>query len=359
MAVRVHELSKRLGPLSEEQIQRALNRFDLGTLTALAPVSCGLFGQNIFVSSSRGEYVFRGAPLAPWQFRTEQFFTRLLHERTSVPMPWPYLIDESSEFFEWGYAIMPRMPGLQVTDRDVKRTLTKSDRFAIVRAMAKNLAAMHQLTMPHCMRFDADASALRVVRLEDHANWPFIGKYGTAADPPSLHEIVVARVHRIVERSRVASESTTESDVAWVESLIERAQPALAESFTPQFVMEDYKEGNVVLQRTSEGEWAVSGVFDLMGCYFGDGEADLSRTSCEYFDEDPALARAFIETYLALRPSRPGFAQRFPLYVILDRLMIWEYIQRYQPEVARGLGSLRQWTERYTLIAETLGIAPR
>jgi hygromycin-B 7''-O-kinase len=357
MAARVHELSKRLGPLSEEQIQRALNRFELGDLTALAPVPYGLFGQNIFVTSSRGDYVFRGAPLAPWQFPTEQFFTHLLQERTSAPMPWPYLIDNRCEFFEWSYAIMPRMRGLQVTDRDVKSTLTKADRFAIARAMARNLAAMHRLTMPHCLRFDAESNTLRPVPLEDHANWPFFEKYGVVAKSPEYREIVVARVRRMLERSRAASEATTESDVAWVESLIESARPALAASFTPQFVMEDYKEGNVVLQRAGGGEWKVSGVFDLMGCYFGDGETDLSRTSCEYFDEDPELAREFIESYLTLRPPRPGFRARFPLYMILDRLMIWEYIQRHEPETAGRMSSLRQWTERYAMMANSLGIA--
>jgi hygromycin-B 7''-O-kinase len=271
-------------------------------------------------------------------------------------MPWPYTIDDTCEVFDFSCAFMPRMPGLQVTDPNVKRTLSKSDRFAIARAMARTLAAMHQVTMPYCMRFDADSDELRPVPLEDHANWPFFEKYGMAVEPPEHREIVVARIRRMIERSQAASKSTTESDVIWVESLIEQAQGALALTFTPQLVMEDYKEGNVVLQSAGDGEWEVSGVFDLMGCYFGDGEADLSRTSCEYFDEDPALARAFIESYLTVRPPRPGFGRRFPLYMVLDRLMIWEYVQRHELEAARSMGSLRQWTERYTMIAQTLGI---
>ncbi len=123
-------------------------------------------------------------------------------------MPWPYLIDDSCEFFEWSCAIMRRMPGLPVTDRDVKRTLGKTDRFAIARALARTLAAMHQLTMPH--RFDADSNALRVVGLEDHANCPFIGKYGTSAEPPEYREIVTTRIWRMIERSRAASAATSD-----------------------------------------------------------------------------------------------------------------------------------------------------
>src|SRR5208282_84586 len=91
--------------------------------------------------SGDGEFVFRGAPHGPPQFPTERFFTRLLHERTSVPVPWPYRIDDSCDFFPWSYAIMPRMPGLQVTDRKVRRDLTGAELRAIARAMAYNLVA--------------------------------------------------------------------------------------------------------------------------------------------------------------------------------------------------------------------------
>ena len=51
--------SKRLGPVSDAQFQRALDRFDLGTFVKAEPTSGGLFGQNVFVSSSKGEFVLR------------------------------------------------------------------------------------------------------------------------------------------------------------------------------------------------------------------------------------------------------------------------------------------------------------
>ena len=48
--------SKRLGPISDAQFQRALDRFDLGTFVTAEPTTGGLFGQNVFVSSSKGTF---------------------------------------------------------------------------------------------------------------------------------------------------------------------------------------------------------------------------------------------------------------------------------------------------------------
>lgn len=85
MPQRVYETSKRLGPISHEQLSRALARFELGDVQGVAPVPFGLFGQNLFVTSNVGEFVFRGAPHRPAQFPTERFFTRNQGER--VPSP--------------------------------------------------------------------------------------------------------------------------------------------------------------------------------------------------------------------------------------------------------------------------------
>lgn len=62
--------SQRLGMISETQFQAALGRF-----IQAEPIPFGNFGQNVFVSSTTGEYVLRGQPHFWWQFPTEQFFS--------------------------------------------------------------------------------------------------------------------------------------------------------------------------------------------------------------------------------------------------------------------------------------------
>lgn len=91
----------------------------------------------------------------------------------------------------------------------------------------------------------------------------------------------------------------------------------------------------------------MSGVFDLMESYFGDGESDLSRTVAMYLYENPDLAREFVREYRTLRPPRNGFAERFSAYMMLERLIIWEYVQRLEPDVAAKMGSLRHWAQKY------------
>jgi len=88
--MRTFEYSKHLGLLSPGQFQAALDRFGLGNFLHAEPISFGLFGQNVFLTSTEGEFVLRGRPHFPWQFPTEQFFARQLHDRTKVPVPWPY-----------------------------------------------------------------------------------------------------------------------------------------------------------------------------------------------------------------------------------------------------------------------------
>src|SRR3712207_1733014 len=111
-----HIYSQRLGAITPHQFQLALTRFGLGTFVDATPVSQGLFGQNVFVRSSQGEYVLRGAPHYPWQFPKERFGATLLHERTQVPVAYPYLLDTATDIFGWPYLLMPRLHGTSPAD---------------------------------------------------------------------------------------------------------------------------------------------------------------------------------------------------------------------------------------------------
>ena len=108
----IREYSKRLGNISDEQLQRALSHINLGTFLQAEPIPFGLFGQNLFVTSTAGEFVLRGVPHYDWQFPTEKFFIDELHAKTSISVPYPYLLNPSTEIFGWSFVMMPKMSGL-------------------------------------------------------------------------------------------------------------------------------------------------------------------------------------------------------------------------------------------------------
>jgi len=163
----------------------------------------------------------------------------------------------------------------------------------------------------------------------------------------------LAEIRRLLEASRSINDHTTEADANWVEEVIATNQHWLRDDFRPTFVMEDFKEGNVVFERPG-ATWRVSGLFDLMGAHFGDSEADLSRTSASYFDEHHELAREFILTYLSKHAARPGFVARYRIFMLLDRMIIWEFVQRHEGGTPLKGTTLRAWVGRYVDLLSTI-----
>ena len=64
--------SPRLGALSEQQFQAALDRFALGRLISAERVRFGNMGQQVFLTSTQGTFVLRGAPFDATQFPCER-----------------------------------------------------------------------------------------------------------------------------------------------------------------------------------------------------------------------------------------------------------------------------------------------
>jgi hygromycin-B 7''-O-kinase len=320
--------SPRLGRLSERQFQAALDRFQLGRLISAEPVRFGNMGQHVFLTSTQGSFVLRGAPFDTRQFPCERWFMQQVHEHTPAPIPWPYLLDRRSDIFGWNYILMPRLPGLSLADQEAKRHLSPEARQSIARALGVTLAELHTLT------------------------WPCVGDYDLARNgikplEQSYAEHVLARVREVLATCIRATARTTPADISWVEEVIAQEQDALHEPFGPCFVHGDYQETNVLVQGSGE-QWQVSGVFDMYPG-FKDPESDLSRPLAAYLDERPPLAQEFLRAYSKHRPPRPGFEKRFPLYMLLERMSMWEWAQREKRTWWDEHLTLREWVEPFTL----------
>lgn len=326
--IKTQSYSHRLGTLTGQQFQAALDHFQLGTLILAEPVRFGNIGQNAFLTSTQGEYVLRGAPLDADQFPGERWFMQQLHEHTRAPVPWPYLLDQNTDIFGWSYILMPRLPGLSLPDREARQRLGDGAHKSIARALGATLAELHSLT------------------------WPYIGNYDSGTDTilpaeRSYPEQVLSNLKRGLEACCKATQRTTQGDCEWVDEVAAQGRDALHAPFQPRFVHGDYQESNVVVENTA-GEWCVSGVFDMYPG-FGDPETDLPRPLASYLDAGkPDLVREFLNTYSSHRPLRPGFEKRFPLYMLQDRLSMWEWAHREKRIWWDESLTLRGWAERFT-----------
>jgi len=244
---------------------------------------------------------------------------------------------------------MPRMPGLQLADRQVKNQLRPTERQGIAQALGENLAWMQELTWPIAGRYNAATNSIepfeRIHELPVESS-----PLAESPTPPRLSysERVKENLRYCLARAQEYNASATpQKDIAWVEEFIADAEEALDDTFEPCFLMEDYKEGNLVVTQHDE-KWQVSGVFDLMSAHFGDGEADLSRQIAEYLNEDPLLAGEFFKAYRQHKSLRPGFAKRFPVYMLLDRAILWQFFQRHGLRWWPEEWTFRDWASQYT-----------
>lgn len=324
------EYSKRLGEISDEQLQKALDKFSLGKFVKAEPIGFGNFGQNLFLTSDKGKFVLRGKPHYPWQFPSEQFMANLFHEKTKVPVPWPYLVDEDTDIFGWSYCIMPKLQGLQLKDKTVYDQLSSKDKLEVAQALGDNLAEMQKLTWEFSGKYDLESRTIK------------------PSDTP-WNQWVIDFINDLVAKSVTYSDKTPKEDVEWIKQLIEAGKEALQIPFTPTFVMHDYQISNIVVDKI-DSKWQVTGLFDLMENYFGDGESDLCRVFVAYAEENEVLAYAFLNSYLSKMKVRRGFEKRWPIYLILDRIVVWEWAQRngkcwWKPEY-----TFRDWVEKFTLV---------
>jgi aminoglycoside phosphotransferase (APT) family kinase protein len=162
--------------------------------------------------------------------------------------------------------------------------------------------------------------------------WECAGKYDVEKNrvqPFEKHyrEWVIASICEKMTVAQSYNDHTTSSDVEWIKRVIAQVEPVLQLAYTPCVVLGDYGEHNTVVMKT-DGEWQVSGVFDLMTAHFGDGQADLSLPVTDYLSKEETLADAFVMEYLRLRPMQPGFVRHQQLYMLDLTLSFWRHWQR-------------------------------
>lgn len=338
-ALETRHYSQRLGTISREQFQAALDHFGLGRVVSAEPITLGNWGQNCFLTSTAGEFVLRGNPFYSWQFLAEQFFAPLLHERTAVSIPWPYYVEQSTSIFGWSYAIMRRLPGQALAEKSFRDALDPASRLQIARSMGETLAALQELEWPVAGAYDPTTGGIRPSDAHD----PAAEAHVLHGPPPGLDTPAYVR-HFLKNAQAVAPEQTTDADAAWVERVIAAAEDALWVPFRPCFVMVDFQENNVVVEQDeTSGAWRVTGVFDLAGTFFGDGEKALARQTGGYLS-DLERARTFLQAYLARRPARPGLALRFPLYLLAQSLPVWIWAHSANKVWWDRRLTLREWT---------------
>jgi aminoglycoside phosphotransferase (APT) family kinase protein len=321
--------SDRLGAIRDAQFAAVCERHGLGKFVRAEPTTSGLFGQNVFVFASGGDFVLRGAPhwvKGPddatyrredrWQFSKERWFAQQLHAHTKVPVPWPMNHDETSDIFGWPYIVMPKMPGQCFDEREIVKALDVEGRRGVAVAMGENLAEMQRLTWDFAGDFDMTTIAL-------------------TAQPDGGVGWIAREALGIAE---TCGDRLTADERAWIERMAADAPRDAANTYTHC----DYKHGNLTVLQEN-GRWRVGGLFDFHEARFADGTLDIVRTACSYLDTEPELARVFREAY-----GKPLDPVRMTLYVLNDRLKLWEYFTRPDTKFDFLKGkTFRGWVQRY------------
>jgi hygromycin-B 7''-O-kinase len=325
------EYSRRLGALSDEQLQAALDRFDLGRLVSAEPIANGLFGQNLMLQTSAGEYVFRGAPHwnpageDDWQFPKERFFSRLMHDAPGAPVvPWPYIVDEGRDIFGWGFALQPRLPGI-VLQQPMRTHYSEREIREQSRELGAALAKLHSLKLPAAGTYERAGDGIRSIR----------GAY---------FDYLASTVEQLLAEAANSSPATPAADIDWARGVLDDAREALALPFEPTVVHLDFGFHNVLFVN-EDGHWKLSGVVDWMTAEAGHPECDLSRPIATSLQHKIGAAGEFLDAYRGGKPEPAGFEERFRAFMLWERSLIWNYWQRNNG-FKEGL-TMRAWMEPF------------
>jgi hygromycin-B 7''-O-kinase len=330
--------SERLGAIADAQFDAAMRRLGLGAFVSAEPVKTGLFGQNVFVTTTTGAFVLRGAPHwvggrrdDRWQFAKEAFFIERAAAQTDAPAPWPCHYDPAPDIFGWPYLVMPRMPGQCFTERELRRALPPTARRDIAASLGPILASFQRLTGPAAGDFDVETGAI-------------------AADAQGFGGYLLARMNEVASSAEQIGLMTS-ADMDWVAEAAHAAQGAPPRPVT--FTHGDYKLDNMTLAER-DGGWRTAGLFDFHTARFGDAAYDLVRPANAYRDTDPDLAGVLVGAWRGAGGDAAGLAAWLPLYLVTERIGIWRGFVKPDTRPAWSVGhTFRSWSEGYleTLLA--------
>jgi aminoglycoside phosphotransferase (APT) family kinase protein len=294
--------ARRLGEVSAVAIQRALDRFDLGTLEGIEPVPGGHFGQNVFLTTATGACVLRGNPFREGQFRTEGFFARLIAEHTSLttPLPWPH--DPSQDIFGWEYVLAPRLPG--VVSHDPAMPVDRDRESEIAFAQGVALAELQRDTFPEPALLGTGFDRL-IPMPNGYRAW-------------AMH---------LVDALRDRTPDLDDGDLRRIAGIAEEADEERQRAFRPVICHADFHNANLALERI-DGRWSVTGIIDLTSCHIGHPESDLARQWRMYAGWNPGLATAFLDGYRSHRTLERGWQTRLMFFVMYDCLKYWGFGKR-------------------------------
>ena len=296
-----------LGELRDEQLQAAADRFGLGPVRRATALTDGLFGKNVRLDTDTGAWVLRGDPWpagVDHQYRRDRWFARAIHERSSVPAPWPYRVEPTAGLLPWPFAVMPHLDG---RDHLAPEAKTPAARLEVARALGRGAAALGQVTFAAGGEWQPEHDD--VVAFEGTpAEWLRTRTAASLARTAKSSEPLDPRSQDLVDEHLEAATASLERD---------------ADRFQPALVHHDFKGGNLAMCRNADATYVVTGVFDLQECYVGDPIEDLARTLCELSRHGPDVGAAFLLAYGAPIP-----VERLRAYVVFDRLVIWEYGRR-------------------------------
>jgi aminoglycoside phosphotransferase (APT) family kinase protein len=293
--------SERLGVIDCEQLQRACRRFDLGSVERAEPATAGLWGQTILLTTTTGEFVLRGNPTVEHQFRKERAVAAAIHDRTSLAVPWPYLLDDDTDLFGWSYAVMPLLPGS--SGAALWDSADDEGRLALAAAHGEALARLHEGTFAAPGPYDPARD--RFVPCNDYRSW------------------TMERIGLLRSLCRSADALSIE-DERFIDALLESSAAALDDPFVPVLVHHDFSLANTTYAHSGNGYEPV-GVFDLGEAHIGDGNEDLIRF---LFRRRGEQRQAFVEAYRRTARAPTGAGDRLAIYALADVLFLWNVSAR-------------------------------